>query len=83
MLMKMHVVIKIISMTKTSIDVTMLQFQISPYTMPKKRVKKKSKTVEADSNMEIISRMEIINEDTKAVMGDEKEFKWGKINHMI
>ena len=33
--------------------------------------------------MEILPRMEIIYEDTKAVTGVEPEFKWGQIYQMI
>ena len=51
--------------------------------MPKKRGKKKSKSTEGESYVEIISRMEIIYEDPKAVIGAEQEFKWGQIYHVI
>ena len=33
--------------------------------------------------MEIISRIEIIYEDTKDITGAELDFKWGQIYHMI
>ena len=57
-------------MTKTSLVVLMLHFQSSPHTIPKKSRKKRSKAIEADSNIEIISKNEIIYEDTKAITGD-------------
>ena len=41
--------------------------------------KKKAKDVEEESNLEIMPRIEIIYEDTKAVTGAKLEFKWGQI----
>ena len=51
--------------------------------MPKKGEKKKAKFHEEDSDLEVLPRMEIIYEDMKTVTGDEPEFKWGQIYHMI
>ena len=50
--------------------------------MPKKG-KKKSKAAEEDSDLEVIPRIEIVYEDTKAVTGARPEFKWGQIYTMI
>ena len=50
--------------------------------MPKKG-KKKAKVVEEESDLEIMTRVEIIYEDTKSVIGAEPEVKWGKIYPMI
>ena len=50
--------------------------------MPKKG-KKKAQTVEGDPEVEIISKREIIYEDTKAIIGFELEFIWGQIYQMI
>ena len=44
----------------------MSDLQSSHYTMPKKG-KKKAKTVEYDSDVEVLPRMEITYEDTKVV----------------
>ena len=70
--MKMHV-----TLTKTSLAMIMMQFYSSPYTMSKKSGKKKAKATKGDSDMEIISRMEIVYEDTKAITGANQEFKRG------
>ena len=50
--------------------------------MPKKG-KKKAKVIEEDSDLEVMPRVEIVYEDTRSVMGNEPEFKWGKIYHML
>ena len=50
----MHVVF---SITKTSITMIVPQFWLSPHTMPKKSGKKKVKAIEADLDMDIISRI--------------------------
>ena len=42
--------------------------------MPKKGGKKKAKSTEEDLDMDVMPRMEIIYEDTKAVTGDEQGF---------
>ena len=70
-------------MTKTFLVVAMLQFQVSPHTMPKKSGKKEAKTTKVDSDVETISKMEIIYENNKAITRVEKEFKWDEIYHMI
>ena len=51
--------------------------------MPKKRGKKKDKATEVDSDVEIISRTEIIFKDTKSSIGADQEIKWGEIYQMI
>ena len=51
--------------------------------MPKKSGKKKYKATKANSYVEIISKTEIIYEDTKAITGAKHEFKLGEIYHMI
>ena len=61
----------------------MLQFQSSPHTMSKKSGNKKAKVTEGDSDVEIISRIDIIYQATKVVTRVEQEFKWGQIYHMI
>ena len=61
----------------------MLEFLSLLYIMPKKSGKKKSKTNEDDSYMEVISRIYIIYEDTKAITRAKHEFKWGEMYHMI
>ena len=53
-----------------------------------KRGKKKSNIVDYDSNEKVVGvapipRIEIIDEDTKAVIGVELEFKWGQIYHLL
>ena len=59
-----------------------LQPQSSYHTMPKKG-KKKAKVTGEDPDVEILPRMEIIYEETKAVTGADQEFKWGEIYQMI
>ena len=68
--------------TKLFIDMIMSQPQSSHTTMPKKG-KKKAKAAEEKSYMEIMPRIEIIYEDTKAITRAEPEFKWGQIYSMI
>ena len=48
--------------------------------MPKKRGKKKAKATEAGSDVEIISKIEIIYEDTKAITRADEESNWGELN---
>ena len=50
-----------------------------------KKGKKKAKIVDYDSDVEIslVTRVEIIYEDTKSVIGVEPKFKWGQIYHML
>ena len=47
--------------------------------------KQKKKVQEADEEpeIEIITRVEVIYEDTKVVTGIEPEYKWGEIYRMI
>ena len=47
--------------------------------MDKRGVKKKEKTSEVNSNVEIISRIEIRFEDIESITGVSPEFKWGEI----
>ena len=51
--------------------------------MPKRGGKKKEKSSEVDSDVEIISRMKIKFEDTKAITGAAPEFRWGDLYQMI
>ena len=44
--------------------------------MPK-RQKKKAQVVEEEPEVEVINRLEIIYEDTKANIGVELDYKWG------
>ena len=46
--------------------------------MPRKG-KKKIQATEEDPEIEIITRVEVIYEDTKAITGIEPEYKWGGI----
>ena len=53
-----------------------------------KRGKKKANIVDYDSDAEVaevapVPRVEIIYEDTKAIIGAEPEFKWGQIYHLL
>ena len=50
--------------------------------MPRKG-KKKMQAAEEDPEIEIITRVEVIYEDTKVVMGIEPKYKWGEIYRMI
>ena len=50
--------------------------------MPK-RQKKKSQVAEEEPKVEVIIRLEIIYEDTKATTGVEPDYKWGQIFRMI
>ena len=50
--------------------------------MPHKH-KKKVQAANEDLKIEIITRVEVIYEDTKAVTGIEPEYKWGEIYQMI
>ena len=40
-------------------------------------------TTDEDLEIEIITRVEVIYEDTKAITGIEPEYKWGEIFWMI
>ena len=48
-----------------------------------KRQKKKSQVDEEEPEVEVITRLEIIYEDTKATTGVEPEYKWGDIFRMV
>ena len=44
-----------------------------------KRQKKKALVAEGEPDVEIITKVEYIYEDTKATTGVEPDYKWGKI----
>ena len=48
-----------------------------------KRQKKKAPMVEGEPEVEIITKVEFIYEDTKATTGVEPDYKWGEIYRMI
>ena len=48
-----------------------------------KRQKKKAPVVEGEPEVEIITRVEYIYEDTKATTRVEPDYKWGDIYRMI
>ena len=48
-----------------------------------KRQKKKAPLVEGEPEVEIITKVEYIYEDTKASTGVEPDYKWGEIYRMI
>ena len=48
-----------------------------------KRQKKKAPMVEGEPEVEIITKVEFIYEDTKASTGVEPDYKWGEIYRMI
>ena len=50
--------------------------------MPRKQ-KKKAQATKEEPKVEIITRFEVIYEDTKAITGSDPEFKWGEIYRMI
>ena len=50
--------------------------------MPK-RQKKKGQVAEEEPEVEIITKVEFIYEDTKATTGVELDYKWGEIFRMI
>ena len=50
--------------------------------MPQKQ-KKKSQAAEEEPKVEVITRVEVIYEDTKAIDGVEAEYKWGEVYRMI
>ena len=50
--------------------------------MPK-RQKNKALVAEEEPEVEVITRLEIIYEDTKATTGVEPDYKWGEIFRMI
>ena len=51
--------------------------------MPKRGSKKNTRVSKPDSDVEIISRMKIKFEDTKAITGVSPEFKWGELYQII
>ena len=50
--------------------------------MPQKQ-KKKAQAAEEEPKVEIVTKVEIIYEDTKAITGVELEYKWGEVYRMI
>ena len=50
--------------------------------MPRKK-KKKGQTTDEEPEVEIITRVEVIYEDTKAITRIDPEYKWGEIYRMI
>ena len=50
--------------------------------MPRKK-KKKGQTTDEEPEEEIITRVEVIYEDTKAITRIDFEYKWGEIYRMI
>ena len=68
--------------SKTCLGMFILQ-PLSSYNTMLKKGKKKAKAIGQYSAMEMLPRMEIIYEDTKAITGVEPEFKWGHIYQMI
>ena len=48
-----------------------------------KRQKKKAPVAEGEPEVEIITKVEYIYEDTKATTGVEPDYKWGEIYRMI
>ena len=48
-----------------------------------KRQKKKAPVVEGEPEVEIITKVEYIYEDTKATTQVELDYKWGEIYRMI
>ena len=50
--------------------------------MPRKQ-KKKAQSIEEEPEVEIITRVEVIYEDTKSITGIDPEYKWGDIYRMI
>ena len=50
--------------------------------MPRKQ-KKKAQVAGEEPEVEVITRVEVIYEDTKATTGVEPEYKWGEVYRMI
>ena len=48
-----------------------------------KRQKKKAHVAEGEPDVEVITKVEYIYEDTRATTGVEPNYKWGKIFRMI
>ena len=45
--------------------------------------KKKAQAAEEEPEVEVITKVEVIYEDTKAITGVELEYKWGEVYRMI
>ena len=45
--------------------------------------KKKAQAAEEEPEVEVITRVEVIYEDSKAITGVEPEYKWGEVYRMI
>ena len=50
--------------------------------MPRKK-KKKDQAAEEEPKVEIVTKVEVIYEYTKATTGAETEYKWGEVYRMI
>ena len=50
--------------------------------MPWKQ-KKKAQAAKEEPEVEVITKVEVIYEDTKAIIGVEPEYKWGEVYRMI
>ena len=50
--------------------------------MPRKQ-KIKAQAAKEEPEVEIITRIEVIYEDTKSITGVEPEYKWGEVYKMI
>ena len=50
--------------------------------MPRKQ-KKKAQVAEEEPEVEVTTRVDVIYEDTKAIIGVELEYKWGEVYRMI
>ena len=50
--------------------------------MPRKQ-KQKTQADEEELEVEVVTRVEVIYEDTKAITGVDLEYKWGEVYRMI
>ena len=50
--------------------------------MPRKQ-KKKAQAAKKELELEIITRIEVIYEDTKEITGVDPKYKWGEVYRMI
>ena len=50
--------------------------------MPRKQ-KKKAQAAEEEPKVEVVTKVEVIYEETKVTTGVELEYKWGKVYRMI
>ena len=48
-----------------------------------KRQRKKDPVVEEELDVEVITRVEYVYEDTKCIIGAEPEYQWGEIYRLI